>query len=109
MAALSHKRAAGPQLPTLSCLAKLAGLMLLRFMQLRPHDARFWCAMGQCYAHEQLNMDEAAIRCYQRAHDSDDREGAPSGFAVASCGRFMLCPALLGCLIWQGDRKRRLP
>ena len=33
--------------------------------------------MGQCYAHEQLNMDEAAIRCYQRAHDSDDREGAP--------------------------------
>ena len=45
--------------------------------QLRPHDARFWCAMGQCYAHEQLGMDEAAIRCYQRAHDSDDREGAP--------------------------------
>ena len=49
-------------------------------VQLRPHDARFWCAMGQCYAHEQLGMDEAAIRCYQRAHDSDDREGAPCSF-----------------------------
>lgn len=48
----------------------------MRTVQLRPHDARFWCAMGQCYAHEQLGMDEAAIRCYQRAHDSDDREGA---------------------------------
>ncbi len=46
--------------------------------QLRPHDARFWCAVGQCYAHEQLGMDEAAIRCYQRAHDSDDREGTHS-------------------------------
>ena len=43
--------------------------------QLRPHDARMWVAMGQCYEHEQLNMAAAAIRCYHRAHDSGDREG----------------------------------
>lgn len=47
-------------------------------LQLRPHDARMWIAMGQCYEHEQLNMTPAAIRCYHRAHDSGDREGAPS-------------------------------
>ena len=77
-------------------------------MQLRPHDARFWCAMGQCYAHEQLNMGEAAIRCYQRAHDSDDREGAPSSSAVAPCGRSMLCSAVPSCLITQGGSNRRM-
>ena len=54
-------------------------------LQLRPHDARFWCAVGQCYAHEQLGMDEAAIRCYQRAHDSDDREGTSLYFCVLLC------------------------
>lgn len=43
--------------------------------QLRPHDARMWVAMGQCYEHEQLGMDEAATRCYQRAQASGDREG----------------------------------
>ncbi|KAK3239275.1 anaphase-promoting complex component apc8 [Cymbomonas tetramitiformis] len=46
-----------------------------RATQLRPQDARMWCAMGQCYEHEQLNMDEAAIRCYRRAVDNNDREG----------------------------------
>ena len=46
--------------------------MCVRTLQLRPHDARFWCAMGQCYAHEQLGMDEAAVCCYQRARDSVD-------------------------------------
>ncbi len=44
-------------------------------LQLRPLDARMWCAMGQCYEHEQLGMDEAAARCYQRAQGSGDREG----------------------------------
>lgn len=41
--------------------------------------------MGQCYAHEQLGMGEAAIRCYQRAHDSDDREGAFTGSPPVHC------------------------
>ncbi|CAM6019838.1 unnamed protein product [Sphagnum balticum] len=43
--------------------------------QLRPHDARMWCAMGQCYETEQLNMHDAAIRCYRRAVSNSDREG----------------------------------
>jgi anaphase-promoting complex subunit 8 len=30
-----------------------------RATQLRPGDARMWCAMGQCYEHEQLGMDDA--------------------------------------------------
>ena len=44
-------------------------------LQLRPHDARMWCAMGQCYEHEQLAMADAAIRCYHRAQNAGDREG----------------------------------
>ena len=43
--------------------------------QLRPHDPRMWCAMGQCYEHEQLAMTDAAIRCYHRAQNAGDREG----------------------------------
>jgi anaphase-promoting complex subunit 8 len=46
-----------------------------RATQLRPHDARMWCAMGQCYETEQLNMHDAAIRCYRRALSNSDREG----------------------------------
>ncbi|KAK9826135.1 hypothetical protein WJX81_007973 [Elliptochloris bilobata] len=46
-----------------------------RATQLRPHDARMWCAMGQCYENEALGWDEAAVRCYRRAHLSGDREG----------------------------------
>ncbi|MCO5606730.1 hypothetical protein L7F22_060920 [Adiantum nelumboides] len=43
--------------------------------QLRPHDARMWCAMGQCYENENLQMHMAAIRCYRRAVNNNDREG----------------------------------
>ena len=43
--------------------------------QLRPHDARMWCAMGQCYESEALGADDAALACYQRAHAAGDREG----------------------------------
>ncbi|CAM6083310.1 unnamed protein product [Calypogeia fissa] len=46
-----------------------------RATQLRPHDARMWCAMGQCYENEQLQMHDAAIRCYKRAVSNNDREG----------------------------------
>ena len=44
-------------------------------MQLRPHDSRMWCAMAQCYEAEQLQQPIAAIRCYRRAVDSNEREG----------------------------------
>ena len=30
--------------------------------KLRPGDARFWCAMGQCYESEELNMQDSALR-----------------------------------------------
>lgn len=46
-----------------------------RATQLRPHDARMWCAMGQCYESEQLQIYDAAIRCYKRAVNNNDREG----------------------------------
>ena len=45
-----------------------------RATKLRPHDARMWCAMGQCYESDQLQMTVAAIRCYQRAVSNNDRE-----------------------------------
>lgn len=41
-----------------------------------------WCAMGQCYENEALGLDEAAVRCYRRAHLAGDREGAPSRSAL---------------------------
>ena len=34
-----------------------------------------WCAMGQCYESDQLQMTVAAIRCYQRAVTWNDMEG----------------------------------
>lgn len=46
-----------------------------RAAQLRPEDARMWCAMGQCYEHEQLGLNDAAIRCYRRALANGEREG----------------------------------
>jgi hypothetical protein len=65
--------------------------------QLRPLDARMWCAMGQCYEHEQLGMDEAAIRCYQRAQGSGDREGNPPlrPFALHDTARFWLRDSII--------------
>ena len=41
--------------------------------KLRPFDARMWCAMGECYALVG-NVDEA-IKSYERALSSEDREG----------------------------------
>ena len=38
-----------------------------------------WCAMGQCYESDQLQMTVAAIRCYQRAHQNGDQEGIALG------------------------------
>jgi len=46
-----------------------------RAAQLRPQDPRMWCAMGQCYENDHLDMKEAAIRCYNRAVENNDREG----------------------------------
>lgn len=46
-----------------------------------------WCAMGQCYENEALGADEAAVRCYRRAHLSGDREGA------APCAHTCTVPA----------------
>ena len=43
--------------------------------RLRPGDARFWCAMGQCYESEELNMQDAALQCYKNAESKGDREG----------------------------------
>jgi tetratricopeptide (TPR) repeat protein len=40
---------------------------------LRPYDARMWCAMAGCYKH--LGRTTEAIKCYQRAETSGDREG----------------------------------
>ena len=40
---------------------------------LRPYDARMWCAMAGCYKH--LRRTSEAIKCYQRAETSGDREG----------------------------------
>ena len=47
---------------------------------LRPYDARMWCAMAGCYKH--LRRTSEAIKCYQRAETSGDREGTEIvGFA----------------------------
>lgn len=40
---------------------------------IRPSDARMWCAVGNCQA--RLGNQSAAIKSYERAVDSDDREG----------------------------------
>lgn len=40
------------------------------------HGSMHRCAMGQCYENEQLGMTEGAIRCYRRAAENGDREGA---------------------------------
>ncbi|KAG2494351.1 hypothetical protein HYH03_007408 [Edaphochlamys debaryana] len=46
-----------------------------RAAQLRPTDARMWCALAQCYAHEQVGLQDAAIRAYQRAVAHNDPDG----------------------------------
>ena len=40
---------------------------------MRPYDARMWCAMAGCY--KLLGRKPDAIKCYQRAEESGDREG----------------------------------
>lgn len=52
----------------------LAASPLRRAVQLRPHDARMWNAMGHCYQQEQLGLLDAAIRCHRRALPYD-KEG----------------------------------
>ncbi|XP_062222555.1 anaphase-promoting complex subunit 8-like [Phragmites australis] len=42
---------------------------------LQPNDARLWIAMAQCYESEPLQMIEEAIKCYERAANSNDTEG----------------------------------
>ena len=42
-------------------------------VKLRPSDARMWCALGNCY--KRLERNDEAIRCLERAAQSDDREG----------------------------------
>ncbi|EFJ39960.1 hypothetical protein VOLCADRAFT_100315 [Volvox carteri f. nagariensis] len=49
-----------------------------RAAQLRPTDARMWCALAQCFVHEQIGLQDAAVRAYQRAIAHDD----PDGIAV---------------------------
>lgn len=43
-----------------------------------------WVAMGQCYEHDNLSMDEAAKRCYRHALLLGDREGTPSAPTLLS-------------------------
>lgn len=63
-AARASPRALPPPAPAPAC----------RAVQLRPHDARMWNAMGNCYQQEQLGMLDAAIRCHRRALPYD-KEG----------------------------------
>ncbi|RCV07612.1 hypothetical protein SETIT_1G258700v2 [Setaria italica] len=42
---------------------------------LQPNDARLWIAMAQCYESDPLQMIEEAIKCYERAANSNDTEG----------------------------------
>ena len=46
-----------------------------------------WCAMGQCYEHEQLGLNDAAIRCYRRALANGEREGIALHKLVRAAGR----------------------
>ncbi|KAL6894301.1 hypothetical protein ACP4OV_008399 [Aristida adscensionis] len=41
----------------------------------QPNDARLWIAMAQCYESDPLQMIEEAIKCYERAADSNGTEG----------------------------------
>lgn len=58
--------------PALRC--RPPPLRCCRAVQLRPHDARMWNAMGHCYQQEQLGLLDAAIRCHRRALPYD-KEG----------------------------------
>ena len=42
--------------------------------KLRPGDARFWCAMGQCYESEELNMQDAALQVWFSTRQVTDRQ-----------------------------------
>lgn len=73
-----------------------------RAVQLRPHDARMWNAMGNCYQQEQLGMLDAAIRCHRRALPYD-KEGVAVHELVCVCVGVMVVVvggALFGrCLV----------
>lgn len=67
-----------------------------RAVQLRPHDARMWNAMGHCYQQEQLGLLDAAIRCHRRALPFD-KEGVAVHELVRSQGGAWLA----GCSVRQ--------
>ena len=54
-----------------------------RAATLRPTDSRMWTAMGQCYESDEVAADQAAIRCYNRALQHNDREGLAMGRLVS--------------------------
>lgn len=66
-----------PPLPPLPCPSSRR-----RATALRPHDARMWCALGQCYVSEQLGLQEQAIRCYRRAIQYNDPDGIAAHMLV---------------------------
>lgn len=51
-----------------------------------------WCAMGQCYEHEQLGLNDAAIRCYRRALANGEREGIALHKLVRAAGQLCMSP-----------------
>jgi hypothetical protein len=51
-----------------------------------------WCAMGQCYEHEQLGLNDAAIRCYRRALANGEREGIALHKLVCAAGHKRISP-----------------
>ena len=70
-----------------------------RATQLRPGDARMWCAMGQCYEDEQLGMDDDAMRAYRRAMTSGEHENIARKKMVRALpfqpGRMFCCLACM--------------
>ncbi len=41
-----------------------------------------WCALGQCYVSDQVNLQEQAIRCYRRAIEYNDPDGIAAHMLV---------------------------
>jgi hypothetical protein len=52
-----------------------------------------WCAMGQCYEHEQLGLNDAAIRCYRRALANGEREGIALHKLVCAADNLCMSPS----------------
>ena len=46
-----------------------------RAASLRPEDARMWNALGQCYACDQVDQVDLAIRCFRKAIENNDPDG----------------------------------